>query len=123
MSNKVFAFLTFFLQTLKCSCEDSSVESVNNNATHNSTLMIFILTNQDFIAIVGKFDENYKGCQVQRATGHLAPTIKLNQLHDFISGGVVCFWGGIVMLGLLFMLALMAKNYLMKNIYEIDYDE
>lgn len=44
---------------------------------------------------------------------------------DFIAiiGGVICFWGGIALLGLLFMLVLMAKNYLVNNIYKKKFDE
>ena len=38
-------------------------------------------------------------------------------------GGVICFWGGIIFLGMLFMFALMTKNYLMKNCYKNKYDE
>ena len=53
MMDIVCVFITFFLQTLKCTCEEST-DNVQNNATYNSTLTIFILTNQDFIAIVGK---------------------------------------------------------------------
>ena len=32
-----------------------------------------------------------------------------------ITGGVICFWGGVWALGAIFMLVLMAKNYCIKS--------
>ena len=82
-------------------------ESSTANISRMSPESIF--TNQDLVAIFGKYlncNENHKN------------------LDFFVNlGGVICFWGGIIFLGMLFMFALMTKNYLMKNCYKNKYDE
>ena len=64
-----------------------------------------LLYNPDFLAIIGQ----------QPLRTHKWSKLTRN---NFL-GGVVCFWGGIALLGVLFMLALMVKNYLVNNIYNI----
>ena len=82
-------------------------ESSTANISRMSPESIF--TNQDLVAIFGKYIIAMK-------------TIKT--LIFFVNlGGVICFWGGIIFLGMLFMFALMTKNYLMKNCYKNKYDE
>ena len=63
--------------------------------------------NPDFLAIIG-----------QQLLTHSQHYNK-----EYFLGGVVCFWGGIALLGVLFMLALMVKNYLVNNIYNKKFDE
>ena len=44
-------------------------------------------------------------------------------LTSHVTGGVVCFWGGIWLLGALFMLVLLAKNYVVNNHYTDHYSD
>ena len=49
--------------------------------------------------------------------------LKINVINGFYPGGVICFWGGIVLLGFLFMFVLVAKNYLMRHFSSRKFDE
>lgn len=77
----------------------------------NVTIGYPILTDKDFIAIVGR---------KQKYSGN-----KSDWWYQFCfdPGGVICFWGGIVLLGFLFMFVLMAKNYLMRKLSSRKFDE
>ena len=81
------------------------LQNMSQTETEEPSKSIF--DNADFIAIIG-----------QQTLIHYQFVITFIFL-----GGVVCFWGGIVLLGLLFMLALMVKNYLVNNIYNKKFDE
>ena len=73
----------------------------------NVTIGYPILTDKDFIAIVGRKKYSKNKCVSD----------------GFYPGGVICFWGGIVLLGFLFMLVLVAKNYLMRHFSSRKFDE
>ena len=78
----------------------------------NVTIGYPILTDKDFIAIVG-MKNNIPGIKV------------IDDWYQFCfdPGGVICFWGGIVLLGFLFMFVLMAKNYLIRKLSSRKFDE
>ena len=83
------------------------LQNMSQAETEESAQSLFY--NPDFIAIIGQQPLIYY-------------QLKFLYINNFL-GGVVCFWGGIALLGLLFMLALMAKNYLVNNIYKKKFDE
>ena len=70
---------------------DHGIDTAKENRMESNQSWIY---SQDFLAIIGMV------CKAE---------IVCNSI---ISGGVICFWGGIWLLGAIFMMVLVAKNYL-----------
>ena len=88
---RIASLLVSLSVTHSLATTDHEMDAAEENRMESYQSWIF---SQDFVAIIGKVYNAVIFCN------YIMP------------GGVICFWGGIWLLGSIFMLVLVAKNYL-----------
>ena len=91
---KIASLLVSLSVTHSLATTDHGMDAAEKNRVESNQSWIY---SQDFVAIIGKVYYAVIVC------------------NNIISGGVICFWGGIWLLGAIFMVLLVAKNDLVSN--------
>ena len=97
---RIASLLVSLSVTHSLATTDHGMDAAEKNRVESNQSWIY---SQDFVAIIGKVYYAVIVC------------------NNIISGGVICFWGGIWLLGAIFMVVLVAKNYLVSNNVEDSY--